>query len=131
MISKTNRIEHKMTNKYDSNNIFAKIIRGEIPCEKVFEDEKILAFHDISKAAPIHILVIPKGEYVSYYDFIGSADDQEIVAFFKKTKEIASLVGLDDSGYRIVTNNGSDASQTVPHFHAHILGGKKLATHLN
>jgi histidine triad (HIT) family protein len=120
-----------MTKKYDSSNIFAKIIRGEIPCKKVFEDEKILAFHDISKAAPIHILVIPKGEYISFSDFTSKASNQEIVDFFKKVRDIAHSAGLGESGYRLVTNNGSDASQTVPHFHAHIMGGKKLTTHLN
>lgn len=112
--------------KYDPNNIFAKIIRGEIPCTKVYEDAKTLAFHDISKAAPSHILVIPKGEYVSFSDFTHKADHQEMVDFFKKVAEIASSLGLDQTGYRLITNNGSDASQTVPHFHVHILGGRKL-----
>lgn len=112
--------------KYDPNNIFAKIIRGEVPCTKVYEDAKTLAFHDISKAAPIHVLVIPKGEYISFNDFASEASAEEIVAFFKKVAEIASSLGLDKTGYRLITNNGNDASQTVPHFHVHILGGKKL-----
>jgi diadenosine tetraphosphate (Ap4A) HIT family hydrolase len=115
-----------MTKKYDSNNIFAKIIRGEIPCLKVYEDNKTLAFHDISKAAPNHVLVIPKGEYISFSDFTQKASNQEIVDFFKKVSEIANSLGLDKAGYRLITNNGSDASQTVPHFHIHILGGRKL-----
>ena len=115
-----------MLKQYDQNNIFAKIIRGEIPSSKVFENDKILAFHDISKAAPTHILVIPKGEYISFSDFILKVSGQEVVDFFGKVREIASQLGLDESGYRLITNNGSDASQTVPHFHVHILGGKKL-----
>ena len=112
--------------KYDQNNIFAKIIRGEIPCSKVYEDEKILAFHDISKAAPVHILVIPKGEYVSFADFSSKASNEEIGNFFKKIEEVAKEFGVNESGYRLITNIGSDASQTVPHFHVHIIGGKKL-----
>ncbi len=120
-----------MTKKYDQNNIFAKIIRGEIPSQKVYEDSKILAFHDISKAAPLHILVVPKGDYVCFADFTCKAPAEEIVDFFKKVGEIASSFGLDKYGYRLITNNGSDASQTVPHFHIHILGGGKLATNLN
>jgi len=115
-----------MPKNYDSQNIFAKIIRGEIPCSKVYEDNKILSFHDISKAAPTHILVIPKGEYISFTDFTTKAPAQEVVDFFKKVGEIASSLGLDKAGYRLITNNGSDASQTVPHFHIHILGGKRL-----
>ncbi len=115
-----------MTTKYDPNNVFAKIIREEIPCARVYEDSKILAFHDISKAAPLHILVVPKGEYISFADFTDNALDEEIVDFFKKVRQIATLLGLDKSGYRLITNNGLDASQTVSHFHVHILGGKKL-----
>lgn len=115
-----------MTRKYDPQNIFAKIIRGEIPSQKVYEDSEILAFHDISKAAPLHILVIPKGEYVCFADFTAHAKAEEVVDFLKKVSEIASSLGLDETGYRLITNNGSDASQTVPHFHVHILGGKKL-----
>ncbi len=115
-----------MIKKYDPNNIFAKIIREEIPCARVYEDSKVLAFHDISKAAPLHILVVPKGEYLSFADFTDNANDEEIVDFFKKVRQIATLLGLDQAGYRLITNNGSDASQTIAHFHVHILGGKKL-----
>jgi len=111
---------------YDSNNIFARIIRGEIPSSKIYEDDKILAFNDISKAAPTHILVVPKGEFISFSDFISKAGDKEIADFFKKVSEIAASLGLDENGYRLIANNGSDASQTVPHFHVHILAGKKL-----
>jgi histidine triad (HIT) family protein len=111
---------------YDQNNIFAKIIRGEIPTQKVYEDEKILAFHDISKASPIHVLVIPKGEYKNFPDFVDNASGEEISYFFKKVSEVAKLVKADESGFRIVSNTGFNANQTVPHFHLHILAGKKM-----
>ena len=111
---------------YDSNNIFAKIIRGEIPAKKVYEDEKVLAFHDIAKAAPTHVLVIPKGEYKSFSDFVAKAEAEEISYFFKKVAEIANLLAADKSGFRLISNVGSDANQAVPHFHVHILAGKKM-----
>ncbi|NBV06444.1 MAG: histidine triad nucleotide-binding protein [Proteobacteria bacterium] len=111
---------------YDKNNIFAKIIRGEIPANKVYEDEKVLAFHDISKAAPTHVLVIPKGEYTDFIDFTSKADAEQILYFFKKVNEISKLLKADKSGFRLITNNGIDAHQTVAHFHLHILAGKKL-----
>ncbi|MDX2083534.1 MAG: HIT domain-containing protein [Rickettsiales bacterium] len=111
---------------YDKNNVFAKIIRGEIPAQKIYEDEKVLAFNDIGKAAPIHILVIPKGEYINYNDFIFRASSDEISYFFKKIGEIAKLVNADKSGFRLISNLGFDANQTVAHFHVHILAGKNL-----
>jgi len=111
---------------YDSENIFAKIIRGEIPCDKVYEDDKVLAFNDISPAAAKHVLVIPKGDYISFDDFAANADGAEVSNFFAKVKQIANDIGLSGSGYRLITNHGSDASQTVPHFHVHILGGQAL-----
>jgi histidine triad (HIT) family protein len=111
---------------YDSNNIFAKIIRGEVPSSKVYEDEKILAFHDITKAAPIHVLVIPKGEYVDFSHFVSKAGANEIDYFFKKTALIAQELGTDKKGFRLITNKGSDANQTVQHFHVHILAGKNI-----
>jgi histidine triad (HIT) family protein len=111
---------------YDKNNVFAKIIRGEIPAKKIYEDEKVLAFFDISKAAPTHVLVIPKGEYLNFSDFTAKANSEEISYFFKKVSEIAKLVEADKSGFRLIANSGSDAHQTVPHFHMHILAGKKL-----
>lgn len=111
---------------YDSNNIFAKIIRGEIAASKVYEDEKVLAFKDISKAAPKHVLVIPKGQYVNFSDFVAKANPQEISDFFKKVGEVAKLVDADNSGFRLIANAGLNAHQTVPHFHVHILAGKKL-----
>jgi hypothetical protein len=120
-----------MTQKYDPSNIFAKIIRGEIPAHKVYEDPKILAFHDISKAAPLHILVVPKGEYICFSHFTANAPQQDIIDFFKKIGQIAQELGLEEAGYRLITNEGENASQTVPHFHIHILGGKKLNAKLN
>ncbi len=114
----------KMT--YDKNNIFAKILRGEIPTNKIYEDDFVLAFPDISKASPIHILVIPKGEYINFCDFVAKAKNEETSHFFKKVSEIAELVGAKESGFRIISNIGSNANQTIPHFHVHILAGKKL-----
>jgi diadenosine tetraphosphate (Ap4A) HIT family hydrolase len=115
-----------MTKGYDVNNIFAKIIRGEILSNKVYEDDEILAFDDIVKLAPVHILVIPKGQFISFADFVLKAGDKKMIDFFKKVREIATSLGLDNCGYRLITNNGINASQTVLHFHIHILGGKKL-----
>ena len=111
---------------YDKNNIFAKIIRGEIPAQKVYEDENILAFYDISKASPIHVLVIPKGDFIDFIDFTTKENPLEVANFFKKVAEIAKDLKVDESGFRMITNNGSDANQTVKHFHVHILAGKKL-----
>ncbi len=111
---------------YDQNNIFAKIIRGEIPSSKVYEDDNILAFNDISKAAPTHVLVIHKGEYIDFIDFTTRASQEIIVDFFKKVSEIAKSLEFKNSGFRIISNKGSDAHQTVKHFHIHILAGKKM-----
>ena len=112
--------------QYDKNNIFAKIIRGEIPAKKVYEDENILAFYDISKASPVHVLVIPKGEFIDFIDFVSKADPQKITNFFQKVAQISQDLKIVESGFRLITNNGSDAHQTVKHFHVHILAGKKL-----
>lgn len=111
---------------YDSNNIFARILRGEIPCKKVYEDEHVLAFHDINPQAPVHILVIPKAPYVSLDDFSAQASDAEIAALMRAVSKIAHDNGLDESGYRFLSNNGRDANQEVPHLHIHIFGGKGL-----
>ncbi len=111
---------------YNKDNIFAKIIRGEIAANKVYEDEKVLAFHDISRAAPTHVLVIPKGEYSNFAEFSLQASSAEIAHFFKKIGEIATQLGVSENGFRLITNNGSNAHQTVPHFHVHILAGKKM-----
>ncbi|MBU6140937.1 MAG: HIT domain-containing protein [Proteobacteria bacterium] len=111
---------------YDPSNVFAKIIRGEIPAKKIYEDRDILAFYDISKAAPIHALVIPKGEFKNFLDFTTNASLEKISNFFKKVSEIAIMLKADESGFRLISNIGSDAHQTVPHFHVHILAGKKM-----
>lgn len=111
---------------YDPNNIFARILRGEIPCKKVYEDEHVLAFHDIRPQAPVHILVIPKGAYVSLDDFSAKASAAEIAAFLRAVGEIARAEGLVEGGYRVLANHGPDANQEVPHFHLHIFGGRRL-----
>ena len=111
---------------YDQNNIFAKIIRGEIPANKIYEDEKVLAFEDISRAAPTHILVIPKGEYQNFSDFTKKADPKEVANFFTKVNQVAESLKDTGSGFRIISNIGQNAHQTVEHFHMHILAGQKL-----
>jgi len=111
---------------YDTENIFAKILRGEIPCNKVYEDDFALAFHDINPQAPTHILVIPKGEYVSMDDFTAHAPDELMAGFFKAVGHVARTQGLVEPGYRILANAGDNAHQEVPHLHIHIFGGKKL-----
>jgi histidine triad (HIT) family protein len=111
---------------YDQENIFAKILRGEIPNQTVFEDENILAFKDIAPKTPVHVLVIPKGEYVDMDDFAANAGAAEIGNFFAKVGQIARDLGVDETGYRMLTNNGENAGQIVPHFHVHIMGGKKI-----
>ena len=111
---------------YDKNNIFAKILRGEIPCKKTYEDDFALAFHDIHPQAPVHVLVIPKGPYVSYDDFIASADDVEIVGFYRAVNKVIGQLDVIAGGYRLLSNAGVDAHQSVPHFHFHILAGKDL-----
>lgn len=111
---------------YDSNNIFAKILRGEIPCNKVYEDEFALAFHDIHPRAIIHVLVIPKGAYISSQDFYATAKESEIIGFFRAVAKVAEMVGVKETGYRNITNSGKDARQDVPHMHLHILGGMDL-----
>ena len=111
---------------YDSNNVFARILRGEIPCKKIYEDEHVLAFHDIHPQAPVHILVIPKGAYVSFDDFSATASPAEITAFTRAVGHVARQQGVDRSGYRLLANHGTDAHQEVPHFHVHIFGGRQL-----
>ena len=111
---------------YDKENIFAKILRKEIPCNAVYEDDYALAFHDISPASPTHVLVIPKGEFVSFHDFVSGAPEGMAVGFFQAVQKIAAQLGVEKNGYRLITNHGEDASQTVPHFHVHILAGREL-----
>src|ERR1700761_3129790 len=111
---------------YDDQNIFARILRGEIPSRKVFEDEWALAFHDIAPLAPVHVLVIPKGRYVSLADFTATANDAEIAGFFRAVAAVARLLELEAPGYRILTNMGEHSGQEVPHFHVHVFGGRPL-----
>lgn len=111
---------------YDRNNVFARILRGEIPCQKVYEDEHVLAFNDIRPQAPVHVLVIPKGEYVSVDDFTAKAPAAEQVAFLKAIGTVARQLGVAENGYRILANHGVNANQEVPHFHVHIFGGRNL-----
>ena len=114
------------TQAYDESNIFARILRGELPCKKVFEDDHVLAFHDINPLAPTHILVIPKGAYVSWDDFSKKASDEEIAAFARAAGKIARECGLVEGGYRLLANTGLDSAQEVPHLHLHIFAGRPL-----
>ena len=111
---------------YDKNNIFAKILRGEVPCKKIFENDYVLSFHDINPQKKIHALVIPKGEYIDYDDFNKKASDKEITEFHKAVSHVSSLLGSTDKGYRLLSNIGSDGGQEVPHLHFHIFAGEKI-----
>ncbi|HEX7782335.1 MAG TPA: histidine triad nucleotide-binding protein [Sphingobium sp.] len=111
---------------YDDSNIFAKILRGEIPCAKVYEDDHALAFNDINPQAPDHILVIPKGPYVSWDDFSARAGDAEIAGFIRAVGTVARAAGLVEPGYRLLANIGPHSHQEVPHLHVHILAGRPL-----
>lgn len=111
---------------YDDDNIFAKILRGEIPNSTVFEDDGVLAFNDIAPKTPVHVLVIPKRPYIDMEDFSANGSPEEVGNFFIKVGEIAKKLGLHEDGYRIVANNGENAGQIVPHFHVHIMGGRKI-----
>src|ERR1700757_5136483 len=111
---------------YDEQNIFAKILRGEIPCAKFYEDEFALAFPDIRPQAPTHILVIPKGKYISAADFNAAASPEELTGFYRAVSAVAKLAGVEESGYRLICNTGPDSHQEVPHYHVHILGGRRL-----
>jgi histidine triad (HIT) family protein len=114
------------TRPYDEANIFARILRGELPCNNVYEDEHALAFHDINKQAPFHILVIPKGAYVSWDDFSERGSDEEIAGFVRAVGRVARDQGLVAPGYRLLANSGLNAGQEVPHLHVHIFGGGPL-----
>lgn len=111
---------------YDSNNIFARILKGEIPCKKVYEDNDILSFHDINPKAPVHVLVIPKGAYINYSEFAIQAPSDVQQRFHQMVSQIAQDLGLSETGYRLIMNCGTNGGQEVPHFHVHILGGKRL-----
>ena len=111
---------------YDPQNVFAKILRGEIPCRKQFEDDWALAFHDIAPQAPIHVLVIPKGAYISWADFSAKASEAEIAGFVRAVGQVARDLGLEAPGYRLLANVGQDSGQEVPHLHVHLFGGRVM-----
>ena len=115
---------------YDNQNIFAKILRGDIPCEKIYEDEYVLSFKDVNPQAPSHILIIPKGAYTDINDFIENASNEEIIGFNKSIPVVAHQLGISETsggkGYRLISNSGSEAHQTVAHFHIHLLAGRNL-----
>ena len=114
---------------YDKNNIFAKILRKEIPCKKIFENDHVVSFHDINPQKKIHALVIPKGEYIDLDDFNNKASDQEIVALSKAITEVSKILGISiymGKGYRALTNLSEHGGQEVPHLHFHLFGGEKV-----
>ncbi len=113
---------------YDDNNIFAKILRKEIPTELVLENKYAIAFKDIAPRAPVHVLVIPKEKYMKYNDFLDKGSKDEVFYFFKLLNEIIKKFNLTENGYRIITNGGEDGNQEVPHLHFHILGGENLGS---
>jgi len=115
-----------MNNLYDVNNIFAKILRSEIPCNKILENELALAFSDINPQAKIHTLVIPKNPYTNFYDFTKNASTKEHESFWKLVNDVIELSKFEEEGFRIITNSGNNGNQDVPHFHVHVLGGENL-----
>ena len=119
---------------YDKNNIFAKILRGEVPCEKIYEDEYVLSFYDVNPQRKIHALVIPKGNYIDLDDFNAKATDKEIVGYFKGISKVAKKLGISvdiGKGYRTISNLSDHGGQEVPHLHFHLLGGEKVGKMLN
>jgi len=118
------------TQPYDDQNIFAKILRGEIPSNRVYDDDFAIAFHDINPQAPTHLLVIPRGAYVSWDDFSARADDAEIAGFIRAVGTVARAAGLVEPGYRLLANIGQHGHQEVPHLHVHIFGGRPLGAML-
>jgi histidine triad (HIT) family protein len=115
---------------YDPNNVFARILRHEIPSQRVYEDPFAIAFHDLNPQAPVHVLVIPRGAYVSWADFSAQASDAEIAGFVRAVGAVARQLGLDEPGYRLLANAGVHAHQEVPHLHVHIFGGKQMGAML-
>jgi diadenosine tetraphosphate (Ap4A) HIT family hydrolase len=115
---------------YDPQNIFARILRGEIPCDRVYENDHALAFRDINPKAPVHVLIIPKGAYVSSSDFSAKASAEEIAGFVRAIHSVAEKSGVLESGYRLIANAGAHGHQEVPHFHVHLLGGRPLGAML-
>lgn len=116
---------------YSKDNVFAKILRGELPTKKIYEDEYALAFPDIAPWAPVHVLVIPKGDYVSMADFSERAPDEMVAGFWRAVGKTARLLGLEEDGYRVITNAGRHSFQEVPHLHVHILAGRPLGALLD
>lgn len=114
------------TQPYDPNNVFAKILRDEIPSKRVYEDAFALAFHDINPVAPTHILVVPKGPYVSWDDFSAKGSDAEIAGFVRAVGIVAREAGMVEPGYRLLANTGTDSGQEVPHLHVHIFAGRRM-----
>ena len=113
---------------YDENNIFAKILRKEIPCDKIYEDEFSLFFNDINPQAKIHVLGIPKFPCTNFSDFLKNADNENITSFFKSVQLVINNLNIENTGYRLITNSGEDGGQEVPHFHIHILAGEKIGS---
>ena len=113
---------------YDQTNVFAKILRGEIPCDRLYEDEFVLAFKDINPKAPTHILVIPKSPYSSFVDFSIRASAEELGTFLQTVAKLVDQLQLHESGFRLVVNSGPDSGEEVPHFHMHLMGGKRLGS---
>jgi diadenosine tetraphosphate (Ap4A) HIT family hydrolase len=111
---------------YDPDNIFAQILRGKIPCDKVYENDHALAFRDINPQAPVHVLIIPKGPYVSSTEFSANANDAEVAGFMRAVNAVVESEGVAEAGYRLIANAGADGLQDVPHFHMHLLGGRPL-----
>ena len=112
---------------YDQNNVFAKILRGEIPCQKIFENDHVLAFKDIQPKAKYHVLIIPKGAYIDAYDFMSKASDVELLAMNRAIAEVVKIFALPEEGFRLISNAGRDGGQEVPHYHVHLLGGERLS----
>lgn len=115
-----------MPSPYDPNNVFARILRSELPCKKVYEDAHVLAFEDIRPLVPVHVLIIPKGAYLDMSDFSARAGTDEIAALTRAVGEVAQLTGVAASGYRVIVNSGADGHQEVPHLHLHVLGGRPI-----
>ena len=120
-----------MNNLYDVNNIFAKILRFEIPCNKISENKFALAFSDINPQAPIHTLVIPKNPYINFHDFTKNASTKERESFWILVNDVIEHYGGEEEGFRIITNSGNNGNQDVPHFHVHLLAGKNLGKMIN
>ena len=116
---------------YDNDNIFAKIIKGQIPCKKVYEDADVLFFEDINPISKVHVLGIPKVKCVNFSEFIENKDKEIVANFFKKINLVVEKLGIKESGYRVISNSGDDGGQEVPHFHVHILGGDRIGPKIN